>query len=188
MQHHFRRDKFAWTEDFFLAVLKHSHRKYDVYWAVLGLRDCGTSRSIPHLKDKLAFPMQDIKATAILTIAHIAGPAETALYAEALLDPKYREKGYAMWAIRDSADDRAVDAVIAYFRKNMSRIRRGQFHNATLPDGLEYLHKFIDAKPEVTMLFSDIKGCWEQIAEGERVEISKRAPYFLTTGSVGGAG
>ena len=108
VRNHFRRKNLEWTEDYFLNVLESSDRKRDVYWAVLALRDCGTARSIPHLVAKLNYPMQDVKCTSILTIAHIAGPAETELYARALLDPKYREKGYAMWAIRDAADERAV--------------------------------------------------------------------------------
>jgi hypothetical protein len=55
--------------------------------------------------------MQDVKATSILTIAHIAGARETPFYAQALLDPGYPLKDYAMWAAEEPADERAVDAV-----------------------------------------------------------------------------
>jgi len=142
------------------------------------LRDCGTGRSIPHLVAKLDYPMQDVKCTSILTIAHIAGAAETELYARTLLDPKYREKSYAMWAIRDAADERAVEAVISYFRKNLSKIRTRKLLNATLPDGLDYLQRFADTNPEVLLLFADIRNCWAQLAEGERKAISQRVAYF----------
>jgi hypothetical protein len=178
---HFRRKNLEWTEDYFLDVLENSKSKYDIYWAVLALRDCGTSRSIPYLSVKLYYPMQDVKCTSILTIAHIAGASETELYARALLDPKYREKGYAMWAIQDAADERAIEAVISYFRKNLSRIRSGRFHNGTLPDGLDYLQRFIDTKPEILGFFEDIRNCWKQLAEGERKTILERVPYFQSS-------
>jgi hypothetical protein len=175
---HFRRTNLEWTEDYFLDVLEKFKRKHDIYWAVLALRDCGTARSIPFLSAKLHYPMQDVKCTSILTIAHIAGAAETELYAHALLDPTYREKGYAMWAIRDAADSRAVDAVVSYFRKNMSKIRKGKLHNATLPDGLDYLQQYADTDHRVTALFADIMECWACLAEGERKTIAERVPYF----------
>ena len=175
---HFRRKNLEWTEEYFLNVLDTSERKHDIYWAVLALRDCGTVRSIPHLVAKLDYPIQDVKCTSILTIAHLAGAAETELYARALLDPQYREKSYAMWAIRDAADERAVEAVISYFRKNLSKIRKGKLHNVSLPDGLDYLQRFADTNPEVLALFADIQNCWAQLAEGERKTISERVPYF----------
>ncbi|SRR5258706_9555662 len=96
IEHHFRWKKLAWEESYFGNVLESSTSKHDVYWAVLALRDCGTLASIPALKAKMDYPMQDVKCCAILTIAHIAGSAETSFYADALLNPEYREKGYAM--------------------------------------------------------------------------------------------
>lgn len=175
---HFRRKDLQWTEEYFLNVLKTSERKRDIYWAAIALSDCGTTRSIPQLAAKLDYPMQDVKCVSILTIAQIAGSEETQLYARALLDPKYRDKGYAMWAIQDAADERAVEAVIAYFRKNLSKIRRGKLHNATLPDGLDYLQKFASTHPQVLPFFKDIENCWEHLAEGERKAISERVAYF----------
>ncbi len=69
--------------------------------------------------------MQDVKGTAILTIAHIAGSSETPYYAECLLDPKYRAKDYALWAIGVAGDGRAADAVFEYvkkYRKKLSEV------------------------------------------------------------------
>lgn len=162
-------------------------RKHDIYWATIALRDCGTARCIPALKATLHYPMQDVKCTSILTIAHIAGTAETDLYAEALLGPGYREKGYAMWAICDAADARAVGPVISYFRKNLTKIRAGKLNNATLPDGLAYLHRFLETHSDVNELFAEIKRCWGKLAEGERKTIAERVPYFRDTGEPNGA-
>jgi hypothetical protein len=80
IQHHFRRKKLIWSEEYFVSVLDTSEKRFDIYWAVLALRDCGTVQSIPALKKKLFYPMQDVKCAAILTIAHIAGASATDLY------------------------------------------------------------------------------------------------------------
>jgi hypothetical protein len=177
IRRHFRK-KLEWTEEYFINVLKTSARRYDIYWAVIALRDCGTPRSIPALREKLTYPMQDVKCCSILTIAHIGGADETPLYAEALSSPEYREKGYAMWAIRDAADHRAVPAVLAYFKKNRSRLRSGNLGNGTVADGLEFLERHERASDEIPRLFDDVRGFWERLPQGERTEIAKRVRFF----------
>ena len=107
-QHFRKRADFAWSEEFFLRAIASARSKYDVYCSVLGLREVGTQRSIPVLKTLLSYPKSDVKSCAILTIAQIARVAETEYYAQTLLNPKYREKCYAMWAIEVAADERAI--------------------------------------------------------------------------------
>ena len=174
---HFRGKGLVWSEAYFLDTLQSSSRRHDIYWSVIALRDCGTPASIPALRDKLHYPMQDVQSTALLTIAHIAGSSETLLYAEALLDPTYRQKGYAMWAIRDAADERAVPAVVDYFRKNRAKVRRGALTSGTVPDVVEYLSRHTHLEAACDAL-NDIAGLWDALPEGERVEISKRVPAF----------
>ena len=178
VEHHFRRKKLEWTEDYFLQALD-SHSKHHVYWAVLALRDCGTARSVPALRAKLGHPMQDVKCTAILTIAHIAGANETLLFGEALLSAPYKEKGYAMWAIRDAADARAVEPVLTYFQKNRAKLRRGALVNGTLPDGVQYLNRYVTFQPAIRSFFDEVRSAWERLAAGEREEIIKRVPTFM---------
>lgn len=180
VERHFRRKTLEWTEDYFLRALD-SSSKYDVYWAVLALRDCGTTRCIPALRDKLDHPMRDVKSTSILTIAHIAGASETLLFAEALLSPSYREKAYAMWAIRDAADGRAVDSVLAYFKKNMAKLRRGELVNGTLVDGLEYLGRHASGQQPIRAFFLQVVSAWDRLPSGERDDILKRMPDFLAS-------
>jgi hypothetical protein len=178
IERHFRRKDLRWTEEYFVAALD-SPRKHDVYWATIALRDCGTMQCVPALRAKLSYPMKDVKCTSLLTIAHLAGASETPLYAEALLDASYPEKGYAMWAIRDAADERAVDAVLAYFRQNRAKIRRGELTNATLPDGIDYLSRYAETRPAIHEFFGDIRLVWTSLASGERNEIIKRVPNFM---------
>jgi hypothetical protein len=178
IRHHFRRKKLVWDEDYFISVLQHSDSKYDVYWATIALRDCGTEKCLPWLREKLYYPMQDVKCTSILTIAHIAREKETLLYAQCLRDPKYHEKTYAIWAISDAADHRAIDAVLEYFRKNRSKIKRGKLYNGTVVDGIEYLYQYIGTSQEIEDFLEFVRQNWTGIAQGERAELIKRVPYF----------
>ena len=125
--------------------------------------------------------MRDVKSTSILTIAHIAGASETLFFAEALLSPSYREKGYAMWALRDAADGRAVESVLAYFRKNMAKLRRGELVNGTLADGLEYLGRHASGQPATRAFFLQVRSVWDHLPSGERDEILKRMPDFVAS-------
>lgn len=178
IEHHFRRKKLVWNEEYFLNVLNTSDKRYDIYWSVIALRDCGTMKAIPALKEKLSYPMQDVKCTSILTIAHIAGAKETNLYSEALSNPEYREKSYAMWAIKDAADERAVGSVLAYFKKNQSKLRNGNLANGTLAHGLEFLERYLNGNDEIHHFFSDVENFWEKLPRGEQTEIAKRVLYF----------
>lgn len=180
IQHHFRRKKLVWSEAYFLEVLANSVSKYDIYWAVVALRDCGTLNSISALKAKLFYPMQDVKCCSILTIAHIAGPEETSLYAELLASPEYKDKGYAMWAIKDAADSKAIDSVLAYFKKNRAKLKSGKLTNGTLVDGLIYLQKYLAKNESVNLFFSEVKDFFGNLAQGERSEIAKHVCYFST--------
>jgi hypothetical protein len=179
IERHFRK-RLLWTEDWFLSVLEGTDKKYDVYWAVLALRDCGSLRSVPVLKTLLHFPMQDVKCCSILTIAHIAKEAESVFYGKTLIDPSYREKGYAMWAIRDAADERATDSVLLYFRENRSKLRAGRLINGTVVDGIEYLHRVRDRHQGAREFLNNIETYWDRLGEGERTEISKRVPNLFT--------
>ncbi len=110
----FRGRGFQWAEEYFVPFLSPDAHSFDVYCAVLGLRDCGTKSSVPHLVPLLHHPDQDVKCTSILTIAHLAGAEQTELFVRALQDPTYRDKAYAARAIEVAADGRAVGPLLAY--------------------------------------------------------------------------
>lgn len=179
---HFRKKGISWTEESLTGVLGDPQSsKWDVYYAVMALRDCGTTRSVEALKSVLYYPKQDVKCTAVLTIAHVAREAETPLYASLLLDPKYREKVYAMWAILDAADERAVDAVLEYFKRNKSQLRRGELTNGTVSKGLEYLQKLIDQDHRITEFFREVLGFLPNLCE--RGDIVERVAFFREHGN-----
>jgi ribosomal protein L7/L12 len=157
---HFRRKGLRWDEDYFLDQLSSLH-KHDVYWAVIALREFGTEKSVAPLKALLYHPMQDVKATSILTIARISGGRETPFYAQALLDPAYPMKAYAMWAIADSADERAVDAVLQYFKVNRSKLKNGKINREALGLGVRYLKRFCDSRPDVSEFLDNLAITWD---------------------------
>ena len=117
-----RHRDFSWTEEFFISLIEKNESKMDVYWSVIALRSCGTERSIASLKSLATHVSQDVKATAILTIARIARAAETEYYAARLIDPSYRAKPYALWAISAYGDDTAIPAVRSFITKNKKKI------------------------------------------------------------------
>ena len=108
---HFAKRRIPLTEDAILDALRAARSKWDVYWGVIALRDFGTARSIPVLKNLTRYPMQDVKDCAVLTIAHIAGASETPFFLEALA-AKGSHKAYPMWAIAVAGDDRAFSRVV----------------------------------------------------------------------------
>jgi len=177
IERHFRKRNFVWSEDFFLSVLNEPRSKHDVYWSALGLRKVGSDRCIPILVSLLAYPMQDVKCVAILTIAHIGRASVTPLLADALLSPNYREKGYAMWAILDAADDRAIPAVLQYFSKNRTKLRTGKLD--AFGNGMRYLAKFTSSNAEARAFIEQIPTYWSRIPQGTRKEMEKHIPEFV---------
>ena len=117
-----RHRDFSWTEDFFIGLIDRNESKMDVYWSVIALRNCGTERSIASLKSLSTHQSQDVKATAILTIARIARATETDYYAARLIDPSYRAKPFALWAISAYGDERAIPAVRNFIMKNKKKL------------------------------------------------------------------
>jgi len=172
-----RKRAFVWSEDYFLSVLNAPRSKHDVYWSAIGLRKVGTERSIPVLLRFLTYPMQDVKCVSILTIAHIGRASATPLLANALLNPEYREKAYAMCAILDVADESAIPAVLEYFGKNRSKLRAGKLD--AFGDGLRYLARFRDTVPAVREFIDGVPAYWNRLPQGTREEINKHFPELV---------
>lgn len=177
---HFKKRQFRWDENFFLEVLERPRNKYDVYWAAIALRKVGTVKSVNPLRALLTFPMQDVKCVSILTIAHIMREQSTPISCLALPDPSYPEKTYAMWAINDAADARAVPAVLEYFSKNKSKLKGGKLTNSTFVDGVQFLAKHAGTHSEADAFLQSIPGFWHNLLDDERTELAKRLPEIVS--------
>jgi hypothetical protein len=166
---HFRKRRVALTEDSILEVIRAPRSKYDVYWGVLALRDIGTTRSIPVLKNLLHYPMQDVRDCSLLTIAHIAGAAETDFFVEALADKRTR-KTYPMWAIEVAADGRALPAVVEFVNTALKKATR---RNPADPgdaylSGVRYLARIGMDQPECRSSLELLRQAWPNLPEGHR--------------------
>ncbi|MCW4455689.1 hypothetical protein OK348_12925 [Flavobacterium sp. MXW15] len=150
-----RHKEFSWSEDFFANLIERNEAKMDVYWSVMALRDCGTARSIPSLKALATHPSQDIKATAMLTIARISRSAETEYYAMKLLDPSYRAKSYALWAIAAYGDERATDAVHQYVKKNHRKLAEPSIDARETYDIISYFYRTLGAAKAAQLFAGD---------------------------------
>jgi hypothetical protein len=174
---HFRRRKVVLDEDEMLRAIASPRSKRDVYWAVLALRDCGTARCIPALKDLLHYPMQDVKDCSLLTIAHIAGAAETPFYMAALADKKTR-KGYPMWAIQVAADERAVPDVLAFVD---TALRKASRSTAASPDdayvyGCRFLARIGVAPDALAAILTKLRSVWAQLPSDHRRSLRAAFP------------
>ncbi|MGJ7501315.1 HEAT repeat domain-containing protein [Variovorax sp. ZT5P49] len=143
---HFKRNKsFSWSEQFFLSAIDTAKSKHDVFWAVIALRDCGTQQSVPTLKTLSEYPKQDVRDSAILTIAQIAGAAETPYFVQTLEDPlSGRNKVYALWAIGVTGDERALASVEQYVRKNKKKLQAKDVDPRPQQEVLAFLYR-VDA-------------------------------------------
>jgi HEAT repeats len=175
IEHHFRKEGgFSWSEDFLLHVIDTSGSKYDLHKAAIGLREVGTEKAVERLRALLMYPNQDVKSVAILTIGHIAGAKATPIFIEALENPTYREKNYALWAIADSGDERALPAVRRYLHKNKSRCKR--VRQTPILRILDYISRFLNTMPDARQMLDEISEVWFKLPERERKAIGRNYP------------
>ena len=104
------------TEEDLLRCIRENKAKTLVYYAVICLKQYGSSKSIEVLKEMTEYPKEDVKVCAVLSIGRLAGKNETPYYAE-LLDSKFRGKDFVMAVIWQVGDKRAYNAVLRYANK-----------------------------------------------------------------------
>jgi hypothetical protein len=180
---HFRKRRTPLTEDAILGAITARRSKHDVYWGVLALRDVGTTRSIPALKELLHYPMQDVKDCSLLTIAHIAGAAETPFYLEALAH-KGSRKAYPMWAIQVAADERAIPAVTDLVHAALRKALRPKPADPgdAYMSGLKYFVRLGIDRPEIQSSIDLLKKAWAHLPEGHRTALRTALPSHMIPG------
>jgi hypothetical protein len=180
---HFRKRHIPLTEDAILQAIKTPRSRYDVYWGVLALRDVGTARAVPVLKELLHYPMQDVKDCSLLTIAHIAGASETECYLSALTE-KGSRKIYPMWAIEVAADDRAIPVVTEFVNavlKKAARSLRADPGDAYV-SGLKYLARVGFDRAECQSTITLLRKAWLHLPEGHQTVLRAALPSTAVAG------
>lgn len=175
-QHFGKKGDFFWTEEFLLHVIDTSGSKYDLHKAAIGLREVGTERALEPLRALLMYPNQDVKTVAILTIAHIAGAKATPIFMDALENPAYRQKNYALWAIADSGDERAIPAVLRYLHKNKNRLKHGHMKSTPILYVLDFTLRFLDTDPGARTVLGEVAEVWFGLPDRDRKAISRKHP------------
>lgn len=102
------------SEDELLRAIEENVSKQIVYYAVIGLWEYGSSKSLPVLKQLVHYPKQDVQTTSVVTIGKIAGETETEFYGELLEDPKYKDKMYPMTILWEVGSAAALPAVMRF--------------------------------------------------------------------------
>ena len=176
---YFKKRKIGFDENSLIEVLKSSTKKYDIYWAVIGLRDVGTEKCIPYLRALRNFPMQDVKDCLLLTISHIAGEKETNFYVS-VLQEKGTKKDYPMWAIKDSANEQAINPVIEYLLSLLKKFRRPQFnyYGSSYIDGLIYLSKYKSTDTRIKEIFDNFIEIQGRLPQGAKETLKNNVEYF----------
>jgi len=121
--------------------------------------------------------MQDVKDCSLLTIAHIAGAAETDFFLEALADKKTR-KAYPMWAIEVAADGRALPAVVEFVNIALKKTARPTPVDPgdTYLSGLKYLARVGIERPECQSSIDLLRKAWPNLPEGHRSALRSVLP------------
>jgi len=176
---HFKRKRINFDEDSLISVLQNSNKKYDIYWAVIGLRDVGTEKCIPYLKLLKDFPMQDVKDCLLLTISHIVGSTETEFYVS-VLQEKGSKKDYPLWAIKESADERAKLPVLTFVENAYKKIRQpsSSYYSCAYVDGLIFLSKYYDLDVRIQNLFQQFVNIQNRLPQGIRESLKKEISFF----------
>jgi hypothetical protein len=169
------------AESALLEVLESSNKYFEIYWSIVGLKKCGTSRSVPTLKQFIYYPKTDIKISSLGVIACIAGSDEAQLYVDLLNDKKYPEKGMTVIHIHKYCDDRAVDSVTIRLKALLSR-KRGRVEtskeHSEITRILDYLNRHIDKYPSIVKSFENVKKKWDVLYDNEKKFLCDNIAYF----------
>ena len=81
----------------------------------------GSPAAIPHLVRFIHSPIEDVKASAIAALSALGDADLTPVFLDALTDRSWVAKWYAMQAIAEHADERAIEAVVERVKVILSR-------------------------------------------------------------------
>jgi hypothetical protein len=167
------------TEEAMIRVLEDDSFDQSLKWkAAIGLRDRGTQQCIPVLEQAIAYPNEDVKTCAILTIAHLAGKPETD-FLTALLDRKKLRKGPVLHALDAIDDTTTIPAVIRYLSQTLKMDRRNSsVKNSDVIHGLLLLDRHRSDDPEAQDILAGYAKTWSKFDALTQKELSTRTDTF----------
>jgi hypothetical protein len=115
-----KRAGYGQSEDELLQAISENISRKIVYYAVIGMWEYGSAKSLPTLKKLAYYPNQDVRTTSVVSVGKIAGSKEAKFYGELLDDPKYKYKMYPMTILWEVGGPEALSAVIRFAERVLS--------------------------------------------------------------------
>ena len=178
---HFKSCKIPYDESNLIEVLQSSQDKFDLLWAAVALRELGTVRAIPALKDAVKFKSLDVQGNAALTTAFLADGRENGFLASLLSCKDYRAKFYAMTGILYK-EDRAHSALPFVLEYSAGATKGGKALAKTPCEGLDwlYLARYGSHLPRAQEIFDKINKNRKHIDESIFTALAGEFPQIFT--------
>lgn len=127
-------------ENELVRAINENRSKRIVYYAVLGLRKKGSKKSVPLLESLIDYPYEDVKTTAVLSVAALAGAESTEFLMRLIGSEEYHIKAYPLAALYEVGDDRAWNMLLKIAEAIASK---GQLPKYWDWDDLPYLQAYL---------------------------------------------
>jgi hypothetical protein len=175
----FQKKKIELNESSMIEILQNeSSSKYWKWNAAIALREFGTEKCIPILKKMVEYPNEDVKNSAILTIAHIAGEVELE-FLLSLLDRKKLKKGYVLWAVCAVNDMKALQPIVKYLAQKLKEDNRpNSSKNSDVDYGLIFIDRYQDTDKSVVEILEGYSKLWNKFDSFVQQELRNKTKYF----------
>ena len=128
-----------------LGVLADPADDGDRIYANAALSECGTARAIPALAAQIHHPKDDVKCSAINALKEVGDPSILPLFLDALTDRSPIAKWYAMTAIAQHGNEKAIGPVCERVRVILARRRKHlQLPQSELLQAVQFLARHHD--------------------------------------------
>jgi hypothetical protein len=156
------------AEPILLDLLREPVDRKDLPFANSALGQVGSAAAVPALGALIHDRSEDIKTSAIHALMEVGDPSLTPLFIDALADPFWAAKAYAMHALDRHGDQRAIAAVSKRVRVILSRDRYRNYGGWTeLMFGLDYLSRWRESSAAAETL-ALVPQRWVRLSVPER--------------------
>jgi hypothetical protein len=175
---HFRHRNLAWTEEYFVDVLRTSDKKGDLNCACWGLREVGTLRAVEFIKPHAHHRVPDVRMVAFETIVHIARSEESAWYGRMLLEAGSPISSKTLATISVVADQRALPAMLQHFHALLSAAGTQRIRPGTLAFGRNYFERCTDRSDSCRSVLEQLNAAWNALPEEEQRRASRAVKQY----------
>ena len=174
---YFKKKKMPYNEDTMIDCLKNQRNKYELYWAILALREVGTMKSVEYLKDIVTYKNLDVQGTSVLTIAKLANGTENGFLGQLLLNKDFRAKWYTTVAFNYKANNKAVPYALEYGLKTIKSSKNQPEVGVLI---VEYLARFAPEDEQSKKIFARINKDFENLYPKAKEVFTKEFPNIFT--------